>query len=211
MSNLIAFPGISPETKATRVEASPDGINVMEMNADGVYQQVRMVGYSAVIRQLDKGAYDEDLSSGVEIVQALLAAMDKGYYTPSEELELLMRRWLVSSVFIIEQMEKNGTTEAVNLDGELKTAAIYAGKNGAMTIFPRAERLTLANHIEALALEHYGEAGNQLAIEVYRAMVEVPEGVMRLSASASEMLSAHHDDFISILNHEGMPPKPTKH
>ncbi|OHY65441.1 hypothetical protein BB778_18590 [Pluralibacter gergoviae] len=170
-----------------------------------------MVGYSTAIRQLDNGAYDEDLSSGMAMVQALLAAMDKGYYTPSEELELLMRRWLVAAVFIIEQMAKNGTTEAVNLDGELKTAAIYAGQNGAMTIFPRAERLTLANHIEALALEHYGEAGNQLAIEVYMAMVEVPEGVMRLSESASAMLSAHHDDFIRTLNHDGMPPKPTTH
>lgn len=206
MSKGLAFSAGRP-----RIEATPDGINFSTMNNEGLWQHSRVLSYSAAIQQLDDGAYDEDLAGGLEVVHVLWGAQRNGYYVPVPDVDLLVWRWLVSSLFVIEQMEKNGMTEAVNLDGEVRDVAIYCGKNGSMTIFPRAERLTLANHIEALALEQYGAAGIQIAIDVYRSMLEAARGGLRLTASASGMLSDSHDDFIHVLNTTGVPEAPVAH
>lgn len=206
MSKGLAFSAGRP-----RIEATPDGINFLTMNNEGLWQHSRVLSYSAAIQQLDDGAYDEDLAGGLEVVHVLWGAQRNGYYVPVPDVDLLVWRWLVSSLFVIEQMEKNGMTEAVNLNGEVRDVAIYCGKNGSMTIFPRAERLTLANHIEALALEQYGAAGIQIAIDVYRSMLEAARGGLRLTASASGMLSDSHDDFIHVLNTTGVPEAPVAH
>lgn len=213
MKNLIAFPGISTELNQTHAEAAPDGINVMEMNTDGVYQQLRMVGYSAAIRQLDNGAYDHDLPSGMRIVSAIWQAERKGYYSPSDERRAIVWRWLVACLFILEQMEKNGTVDVVTEDGGTDRAVKYFGKHGGISIYPVTERFSLANHIEGLALEKYGaNTGLLLAVQMYQGMTEaVPGEGLKLSPMGREGLEMLHDGFIEMLNTEGIPAEPTAH
>lgn len=213
MSNLIAFPGISPEPKKTHAEAAPDGINVMEISSNGVYQQVRMMGYSAAIRQLDNGAYDHDLPAGMRVVAAIWEAERKGYYSPSDERRAIVWRWLVACLFILEQMEKNGTADVVNEAGGTDRAVLYVGKHGGISIYPSSERASLANHIEGLALEKYGAGtGLLLAVQMYQGMTEaVPGEGLKLSEMGREGLEMLHDGFIEMLNTEGMPAEPTAH
>lgn len=213
MSKLIAFPGTSSEPKQTHAEAIPDGINVMEMNAEGVYQQVRMMGYSAAIRQLDNGTYDHDLPAGMRVVAAICEAERKGYYSPSDERRAIVWRWVVACLFILEQMDKNGTVDVVNEDGGTDGAVKYVGRHGGISIYPATERFSLANHIEGLALEKYGaDAGLLLAVQMYQGMTEaVPGEGLKLSQMGREGLEMLHDGFIEMLNTEGMPAEPTAH
>lgn len=213
MSNLIAFPGISPELKQTHTEATPDGINIMTLNADGLWQHSRMLGYSTAIRQLDSGGYDRDLPAGMRIVAAVWEAERKGYFTESSEQMAIVWRCLVACLFILEQMEKNGTVDVANEDGGTDRAVKYVGRHGGISIYPATERFSLANHIEGLALEKYGaDTGLLLAVQMYQGMTEaVPGKGLKLSQMGREGLEMLHDGFIELLNTEGMPAEPTAH
>lgn len=213
MSKLIAFPGVSPEPKQTHAEATPDGINVMEMDSSGNYQHVRMTGYRTAISQLDSGHYDDDLPAGMRVVAGVWDAESKGYYTPTDERRAIVWRWVVACLFILEQMDKNGTVDVVNEDGGTDRAVKYVGRHGGISIYPATERFSLANHIEGLALEKYGaDAGLLLAVQMYQGMTEaVPGEGLKLSQMGREGLEMIHDGFIEMLNTEGMPAEPTAH
>ncbi|EQB4442711.1 hypothetical protein ACYKEA_000389 [Pluralibacter gergoviae] len=172
-----------------------------------------MMGYSAAIRQLDNGTYDHDLPAGMHVVAAIWEAERKGYYSPSDERRAIVWRWLVACLFILEQMDKNGTVDVVNEDGGTDRAVKYVGRHGGISIYPATERFSLANHIEGLALEKYGAGtGLLLAVQMYQAMTEpVPGDGLKLSRMGREGLEMLHDGFIEMLNTEGMPAEPTAH
>lgn len=213
MSNLIAFPGTSPELKQTRAEAAPDGINIMMLNADGLWQHSRMLGYSAAIRQLESGGFDHDLPAGMRVIAGIWEAERKSYFTESSEQMAIVWRWLVACLFVMEQHERNGTVDVPNDGGGIDRAVKYIGKHGGMGIYPATERFSLANHIESLAIEKYGvDIGLPLAVNMYQSLtVGVPGEGLKLSEIGREMLEGLHDDFIKMLNSEGMPAGPTAH
>ncbi|STY91676.1 hypothetical protein [Leclercia adecarboxylata] len=67
-----------------------------------------------------------------------------------------MWRWIIACLFLLEQAEANGTVEVANEDGGTDLAVIYSGKNGGMAVYPASERMSLATHIEGIAIQKYG-------------------------------------------------------
>ena len=95
----------------------------------------------------------------------------------------------------------------------MDVATIYSGKNGSISVSPGPERLALANHIEGLAIEKYGqELGQQMALRMYQDMV-VSDALcgFRLSAMGREGFAMLHDSFIEQIQTEGMPDMPVMH
>lgn len=184
-----------------------------EATPDGIRTGNRIVGYSAAIRQLDGGQHDNKLSSGLRILACIQGAKAAGWLKLSIEKEIILWRWLVVAVFVSEEREKNGTAEVPNEDGGTDLAVIYAGKNGAISIYPGAERFSLANHVEGCAIEKYGtETGLKLALRMYQDMVsECPKIGFRMSAMGREGLELLHDSFIEQIQTEGMPDMPVTH
>lgn len=190
------------ETKF-KVEATPDGIRIGN----------RVIGYSGAVRQLDNGHYDKNNIEGLQILACIQKAKESGWLKLNSEKEVVLWRWLVVTVFVNEEREKNGTLEVPNEDGGIDLAVIYAGKNGAISIYPGAERFALANHVEGCAIEKYGtETGLSLALRMYQDMVtDCPEQGFRMSEMGREGLEMLHDSFIGQIQTEGMPAMPVTH
>lgn len=204
MSNVLSFPERSGNPGFTSIEATPDGIRLDN----------RLVGYTTAIRQLDTGRFDASLSEGLRVAAEIQLGETRGWFRPTDEQMALTWRWIVSCLFICEQQRENGTVDVMNEEGGTDRAVIYAGDQGGISVYPATERFTLANHIEGLAIEKYGvETGLPLAVKMYQGMTEVDpnSGALRLSQMGREGLEMLHDEFIEMLNAEGMPAAPTAH
>ncbi len=184
-----------------------------ESTPDGIKTGNRVVGYSAAIRQLDSGHYDKKASEGLRILACIQDAKVNGWLSLSIEKEVVIWRWLVVTVFINEEREKNGTAEIQNDEGGADLAVIYIGKNGGISTYPGTLRFSLANHVEGCAIEEYGtQAGMALALRMYQDMVVVcPERGFRSSPMGREGLEILHDEFIEMIKTEGIPDMPVVH
>lgn len=204
MSNLLKFPKASSAQALNHIEATPDGIRL----------DSKLIGYTTAIRQLDEGYFDYALPDGMRIIAEVQEGELMGWFNPSAEQMALIWRWLVACLFIHEQQDKNGVVPVANEEGGTDYGVIYAGEHGGMSIYPITERCSLAIHIEGIALEKYGAVtGTERAIQLYQGMVEVnPDtDALRLSQWGRESLTMLHDDFIKMLNAEGIPAAPTAH
>lgn len=185
-----------------KAEATPDGIKTG--NA--------VIGYSSVIRQLDGGRYDRNLTEGMHLLSCIWEAEVSGKLSLNVEKRVILWRWAVVAIFICGLMEANGTVNVPNDEGGTDLAAIYAGKNGAMSVYPGPVRFSLANHLEGCAIEKYGvETGLPLALRMYQDMVEAGPHGFQLSAMGREGMEMLHDSFIEMINTEGMPDMPVVH
>jgi len=184
-----------------------------EATPDGIKNGNRVIGYSAAIRQLDSGQHDKTLSVGLRMLACIQEAKAAGWVNLSIEQEVTIWRWLVVTIFINEEREKNGTAEVPNDEGGTDLAVIYAGKNGSMSIYPGPVRFSLANHMEGCAIEKYGtEIGLALALRMYQDMVKAcPGRGFKLSEMGREGLEILHDEFIEMFNTQGMPDMPVVH
>lgn len=204
MSNLLAFPHNSVSRAPSHIEATPDGIRFDN----------RLVGYSAAIRQLDAGRFDYALPDGLCVVAEIQQGDISGWFSPTDEQKAQVWRWTIATLFIHEQWDLNGTVDVTNEVGGTDRGVIYAGEHGGMAIYPSSERCSLATHIEGIAIEKYGAViGLQRAILLYQGMADVdPDvGALRLSQWGRDSLTMLHDDFIKMLNAEGIPAAPTAH
>ncbi len=172
----------------------------------------KVLGYSAVIRQLDKGEYDKDLPNGMRLIACVLEGAASGWiHLPVEKL-MIIWRWIVVAVFIEEQRNANGTVDIPNDDNGVDRAVIYKGKNGGIGVYPGPLRFVLANHVESCAIEKYGvKEGPALATRMYQDMTESGPNGFRLSALGHEGLEMLHDDFIKQIQTEGIPDMPVIH
>ncbi|MDR3432817.1 MAG: hypothetical protein P4L95_13095 [Rouxiella aceris] len=213
MSNVIKLNKGHINTVSCVAEATPDGINIMSLSKDGIYKHTKLVGYSAMIRQLDSGQFDNTLSEGFGVIAELSLGEQRGWFAPSDEQRVIVWRWMVAGVFIVEQMRANGTAAVSQSDGTIVQVVRYVGKHGGITVYPATERFSLASHIEGLAFEKYTlDNPHQKALMLYQSMVEEsPDGGMKLSQWGREGLEMLHDGFIEMLNTEGMPAAPTAH
>lgn len=184
-------------------EATPDGIRI----------ENRLVGYSSSIKQLDSGRYDERNYEGSLIMGAVQVARESGWLKLNTEQEVIIWRWLVVTVFLNEEREKNGTIEIPNSDGGTDTAVIYAGKNGAISIYPESLRLALANHAEGAVIEKYGaDEGLKFCLLMYQDWVVIdPVQGFIVSAIGREGLEILHDSYIEDIKTNGMPEMPVIH
>ncbi len=184
-----------------------------EATPDGIKNGNRVIGYSAAIRQLDGGQHDKTLSVGLRMLACIQEAKAAGWANLSLEQEVVIWRWLVVTIFINEERDKNGTAEVPNDEGGTDLAVIYAGKNGGMSIYPGPVRFSLANHVEGCAIEKCGaETGLLLALRMYQDMVvSSPEHGFILSPMGREGLEILHDEFIEMINTQGIPDMPVVH
>ncbi|EBW6663758.1 hypothetical protein DP683_24935, partial [Salmonella enterica subsp. enterica serovar Reading] len=127
--------------------------------------------------------------------------------------ELILWRWLVATVFINEERDRNGTIDIPNESGGVDTAVIYSGKKGDLSIYPGPLRFSLANHVESIAIEKYGvEKGSMMALRMYQDMVIADPGDgFRMSPFGREGLEMLHDDYIGMIKTSGMPEMPVMH
>ncbi|PHM22135.1 hypothetical protein [Xenorhabdus ehlersii] len=160
-----------------------------------------IVGYVEALKSLDAGQYDRDLLLGFDLVLAVSHGWKAGFYAPSNEQRLMLWRWIVSASFVQEQIDRNGTREVDNGQGGTDTTAIYVNGTAAITVYPLAERLMLANHVEGIAFEQFGsEEGADMAVRMYMDFVNSqPESGNWLSKKGREGLSILHDELIKAV------------
>ena len=197
--------------KSLIIEATPDGINFMQGNESGNYQHQKLIGYKTAIKSLDAGGYDHDLYNGLRVTAAIYEGQSLGYFTPTDEQNMVIYRWIVATLFIHDQLAKNGTVEVTEEDGSKGEAVMYLGEHGGMSIYPAPERLALANNIESIACEMYRENPCAAAVQMYQQFVEVKDGALCLSEFGLDGLTVLHDGFIQTLNEEGLPAKTVTH
>lgn len=197
--------------KSLIIEATPDGINFMQRNESGHYQHQKLIGYKTAIKSLDAGGYDQDLYNGLRVIATIYEGEAQGYFMLNDEQRMLLWRWIVATLFINDQIEKNGTTSVINSDGSTEVAVVYKGKNGWMCIYPMAERIALANNIETVAFEICRDNPEVYATQMYQMFVTLKNGTYAISETGLHGLSIIHDDFIDILQTEGMPSMPVTH
>ncbi|MDE5206120.1 hypothetical protein PYX06_13955 [Citrobacter amalonaticus] len=184
-----------------------------EPTSTGIRFGRRVIGYSTAIRSLDSGRHDRNLTKGLEVLACIMEAEESGWIKLDIDKQIIIWRWLLAAVFIIEEREKNGTVDVPNDEGAVDTAVIYSGKHGAISVYPGPERFALANHVEAGAIEKYGrDVGQRLALRMYQGMVVADdESGFRLSAMGREGFNLLHDSFIEQIQKEGMPDMPVMH
>lgn len=178
-------------------ETTPNGIKIGN----------RVIGWSGAVKQFDGSRFDSRNSEGLRWLACIMDAVAAGWVSLGAEKELILWRWLVATVFINEEKDKNGTIEIPNEDGGVDIAVIYSGKKGSLSIYPGPLRFSLANHVEGIAMEKYGVCeGAALALRMYQDMVIADPGYgFRMSPFGRKGLEMLHDDYIGEINTNGMP------
>ncbi|HFL4433160.1 hypothetical protein AB2888_16650 [Escherichia coli] len=184
-------------------EATPNGIKIGN----------RVIGWSGAVKQFDGPRFDSRPSEGLRWLACIMDAEASGWVALYVKKELILWRWLVATVFINEERDKNGTIDIPNESGGVDTAVIYSGKKGDLSIYPGPLRFSLANHVESIAIEKYGvEKGSMMALRMYQNMVIAdPEDGFRMSPFGREGLEMLHDDYIGMIKTSGMPDMPVMH
>ncbi|HDS6540924.1 TPA: hypothetical protein QHU28_001768 [Enterobacter hormaechei subsp. steigerwaltii] len=184
-----------------------------EPTSTGIRFGNRVIGYSVAVRQLDNGNYDKRISDGLELLACIMEGIESGWFNPGIEKEIILWRWMLVAVFITEEQEKNGTCEVANDSGGFDKAVIYSGQRGSISIYPAPERFALANHVEGIAIEKYGQdLGQQMALRMYKGMLAEDEVQgLQLSQFGREGFNLLHDSFIEQIQKEGMPDMPVMH
>ncbi|CAM6362264.1 Uncharacterised protein [Enterobacter hormaechei] len=184
-----------------------------EPTSSGIRFGNRVIGYSVAVRQLDNGNYDKRIPDGLELLACIMEGIESGWFNPGIEKEIILWRWMLVAVFITEEQEKNGTSEVANDSGGFDKAVIYSGQHGSISIYPAPERFALANHVEGIAIEKYGqELGQQMALRMYKGMLAEDEVQgLQLSQFGREGFNLLHDSFIEQIQKEGMPDMPVMH
>ncbi|EOZ1413880.1 hypothetical protein EYC93_21985 [Enterobacter hormaechei] len=184
-----------------------------EPTSSGIRFGNRVIGYSVAVRQLDNGNYDKRISDGLELLACIMEGIESGWFNPGIEKEIILWRWMLVAVFITEEQEKNGTCEVANDSGGFDKAVIYSGQRGSISIYPAPERFALANHVEGIAIEKYGQdLGQQMALRMYKGMLAEDEVQgLQLSQFGREGFNLLHDSFIEQIQKEGMPDMPVMH
>lgn len=184
-------------------ETTPNGIKIGN----------RVIGWSSAVNQFDGSRFDSRSSEGMRWLACIFDAYAAGWVDLGTKKELVLWRWLVATVFINEEKDKNGTVEVPNDDGGVDIAVIYSSKKGNLSIYPSPLRFSLANHVEGIAIEKYGiDEGSALALRMYQGMVIAEPGYgFRMSAFGREGLEMLHDDYVGMINTNGMPEAPVIH
>lgn len=184
-------------------ETTPNGIKIGN----------RVIGWSGAVKQFEGSRFDSRNSEGLRWLACIMDAVAAGWVDLGARKELVLWRWLVATVFINEEKDKNGTVEVPNDDGGVDIAVIYSSKKGNLSIYPGPLRFSLANNVEGIAIEKYGiDEGSALALRMYQDMVIADPGYgFRMSPFGREGLEILHDGCIGMINTNGMPEAPVIH
>lgn len=190
-----------------------DNAKNAQATPDGVLDNGNVTGYSVIIRALNDGEHDENTVKALRLLSCVWEAAEKGWYQLSVANEVILWRWLVVTVFLSQEKDKNGTAVVTNDEGGVDRAVIYRGVNGGIGVYPGPERFALANNVESIAIEKYGaEQGLDLALRMYKDMVTARQGEgFRLSPFGQMAFEMLHDSFIEQLSTKGIPDTPVMH
>lgn len=192
------------------VEATLNGVNILNRNSSGEYEHVAILTYEDAVKRLDSGEYDDLLDFGFAIHGAISEAGDKGWFDFTAQHHVTMWRWLIAAVFIIEMKRKNGTVAVAEADGSTSQAVVYSNGRVGIPIYPLSERLAMANNVEGALIQRYGiEQGTECAITFYSAMMDAQAGT--LTSKGNEILASLHDSFISALEASSTTLIPATH
>lgn len=71
MNNIIhAEFGKNKAVGKYRVEATADGVNIMRSNHKGIFENVDLVPFADVMRRLDAGEWEEEITLSFDIIKA---------------------------------------------------------------------------------------------------------------------------------------------
>lgn len=183
-----------------------------EAGPDGVITGSGLVGFLSVTESLSRGDYDRNPEEGMGLACAALDGVALTWFAAAPEQHAALWWWIVAAAFIDEQVNFNGNVDIIGDDGCKVKVAIYAGKCGAITVYPVAERVALASQVEGYALQKYGPTtGMDLAIQHYQTMLDWRDGTYRLSDHGRDILSDLHDNLIATIHASGVPAMPTEH
>ncbi len=121
-------------------EAAPDGIRARH----------KLVGYSAAIRQLDGGQFDDSLAAGLRVVSQIQQGAVYGWFHPTSEQNALIWRWIIATLFVLEQKEANGTVDVANGESSADRAVIAAAAKVAEVDELRREVEALEREVEEI-------------------------------------------------------------
>ncbi|EIA8253075.1 hypothetical protein K7V57_003993 [Escherichia coli] len=200
MNNFLTF----------HAEATPDGVNIAYRSNDGMTERVEAVSYIDAVNRLDAGDYDDKPDEGMSIHLAIADGGNQGYFDYTSQHNVIMWRWLIATVFMLEMREENGTVSIIDDTGNPSEVAVYSNGIVAMPLYPVAERLAMANNIEGAMIEKYGvDVGTNNAIIFYSNMFDVEQGT--LTSFGREVLADLHNSFIAELNENSIPEAPVTH
>ncbi|HFW3588242.1 TPA: hypothetical protein ACIBIV_002102 [Salmonella enterica subsp. enterica serovar Birkenhead] len=198
--------------KFDQAKATPEGINLVRITEAGWCVSVKLVDWETALRWLESGVFDCETVSGLRFAAALMEGEARDYFRPDNEQRAIFWRWLVAVVFINEQREKNGIARIPNDKGGTDIATIYSGEKGALSVYPSGVRLALATHVEGFSMERFGRVeGLKLALKMYMTMLTIRDGDFCLSATGQDGMNILHDDYIEMLEAEGIPDAPVMH
>ena len=124
MNNFLTF----------HAEATPDGVNIMHRSNDGMTERVETVSYIDAVNRLDAGDYDDKPDEGMSIHLAIADGGNQGYFDYTSQHNVIMWRWLIATVFMLEMREENGTVSIIDDTGNPSEVAVYSNGIVAMPL-----------------------------------------------------------------------------
>jgi hypothetical protein len=115
----------------------------------------------------------------------------------SIEKQIIVWRWLVVTIFLSEEQEKNGTVEIQNDEGGIDTAVIYSGERGASASIPAPvvllSRITLRPSLSRNTGAKKDYRWRCACIRTWWKFIRIKGSCCRLWSEGLQML---HDSFI---------------
>ncbi|HDU7917431.1 TPA: hypothetical protein RGH07_002305 [Serratia marcescens] len=196
-----------------RAKETRNGIKVTGFVGNGFCGFPAVITYSDAVKQLDSGKFDGNLIGGLSIVSAIHQGGIKGWYQPNDEQMMLVWRWTIACLFILElEQKRDFTLEATH--GIEEHAALYASNQGDMFVYPSSERFSLAAFIEDMAIDKFGyQQGIKMAMMIYGGMTENSSkgGGLILSQWGKAIMGIIHDRFLEKEKKEVYQSTMSKH
>ncbi|MEQ0377767.1 hypothetical protein ABLV58_11985 [Klebsiella sp. JB_Kp046] len=203
MNNTVNYPKAPEKIIVDNViEATPDGINFMRKNDDGLYSYDRMISYSSAIKHLDDGFFDAPLSDGFNIIAEIETAHINGWFVPDVYQQIIIWKWVVAATFFVEQISNGHLIDVHNEDGSFITTPAYVSELGKIPVFLVTERMALSNNVEGTAFEHYSrDIAPGMALAIYKSMIviDADRTGVKLSEFGRESLNTLHEEFLIFL------------
>ncbi|HBD5162467.1 TPA: hypothetical protein KKK91_004817, partial [Escherichia coli] len=84
------------------------------------------VSYIDAVNRLDAGDYDDKPDEGMSIHLAIADGGNQGYFDYTSQHNVIMWRWLIATVFMLEMREENGTVSIIDDTGNPSEVAVYS-------------------------------------------------------------------------------------
>ncbi|BEO77377.1 hypothetical protein SMTE4_33470 [Serratia marcescens] len=213
MIDILSMLSSKASASFARAKETLKGIKVTGLVGNGFCGFPTVITYSDAVKQLDSGVFDGNLVAGLSIVSAIHQGGIKGWYQPNDEQMLIVWRWTIACLFILElDQERNYALEAEH--GIEEHAALYASSQGCMFVHPSSERFSLAAFIEDMAIDKFGcQQGTRMATMIYGGMTEKSNngGGLILSQWGRVIMRIIHEGTIEPGKKEVHQPAMAKH